>query len=185
MAHIPDIRKECTGCVLSFLLEEFVKDSRNKSGYGASCKYCKGAQNKKWAKANPETVAKVHKKWRERNPEKVRELKADWRAQNREKELEYKRGWANLNKDKSRLYSANRRARKRSSDSALITESDLQKMYSKNCIYCGALAEQIDHIIPLARGGRHAIGNLAPSCANCNQSKGSKFIMEWKLKDKV
>lgn len=34
----------------------------------------------------------------------------------------------------------------------------------------GAPATTVDHVVPVARGGRHA-GNLVPACAACNASK--------------
>jgi 5-methylcytosine-specific restriction endonuclease McrA len=43
---------------------------------------------------------------------------------------------------------------------------------------CGGRFEHIDHIIPLSRGGRHSIGNLAPACAACNLKKGYKYLVE-------
>lgn len=43
------------------------------------------------------------------------------------------------------------------------------------CHYCGQVvgraALTMDHIVPLARGGRTAKGNVVPSCRPCNQSK--------------
>jgi hypothetical protein len=50
------------------------------------------------------------------------------------------------------------------------------------CVYCGAQDEalHIDHIVPLSRGGRNDDGNLAPACARCNLSKGSKTLEEWR-----
>jgi len=33
---------------------------------------------------------------------------------------------------------------------------------------------QIDHIIPLSRGGGHALDNLAVACSRCNLSKGNR-----------
>jgi 5-methylcytosine-specific restriction endonuclease McrA len=50
------------------------------------------------------------------------------------------------------------------------------------CIYCGAKAEHLDHIIPISRGGLHKVGNLAPSCAKCNLSKSAKFVTEWRYR---
>ena len=45
------------------------------------------------------------------------------------------------------------------------------------CWYCGAdLAEgamTIDHVVPKSAGGRSTRGNLVPSCATCNQEKGT------------
>lgn len=46
------------------------------------------------------------------------------------------------------------------------------------CAYCGIDGKdaelQIDHIVPVAKGGSHHIGNLITSCRSCNQSKGIK-----------
>ena len=44
------------------------------------------------------------------------------------------------------------------------------------CVYCGARLEfdvaTIDHVLPLAKGGLHAPGNLVVACAPCNRMKG-------------
>jgi 5-methylcytosine-specific restriction endonuclease McrA len=34
----------------------------------------------------------------------------------------------------------------------------------------------IDHVIPLSRGGTNHIDNLAPSCKGCNHKKSDKII---------
>ena len=52
----------------------------------------------------------------------------------------------------------------------------------RTCAYCGlpvALDFQFDHIVPLARGGRHAIGNLCCCCSRCNQLKGALTSLEY------
>lgn len=36
----------------------------------------------------------------------------------------------------------------------------------------------VDHVVPRARGGKDAIGNLAPACSDCNCIKGSRSV-EW------
>jgi 5-methylcytosine-specific restriction endonuclease McrA len=47
------------------------------------------------------------------------------------------------------------------------------------CIYCGAPWTQVDHFVPLARGGEDTLGNCWPSCTACNQSKSDRDPMEW------
>lgn len=37
-------------------------------------------------------------------------------------------------------------------------------------------APELDHIIPIARGGEHSYRNTACSCSTCNRSKGAKLI---------
>lgn len=47
------------------------------------------------------------------------------------------------------------------------------------CYYCGGLANSVDHIVPLARGGTHDESNLVACCIRCNSSKkdrGGSFL---------
>ena len=39
------------------------------------------------------------------------------------------------------------------------------------CQYCGASAENIDHVIPKSRGGSHSWENVVASCRPCNSRK--------------
>jgi len=56
------------------------------------------------------------------------------------------------------------------------------RQYHDACAYCGSTDRiELEHVIPIARGGRDAIGNIVPACYACNRSKWSKFYMEWKL----
>ena len=51
------------------------------------------------------------------------------------------------------------------------------------CYYCGnATAPQdltMDHIVPIARGGRSTKGNIVPACKQCNTKKKQLLPMEW------
>ena len=46
------------------------------------------------------------------------------------------------------------------------------------CHWCDAVVSteriQIDHVIPLSRGGKHSLGNLCASCVECNELKRDK-----------
>jgi 5-methylcytosine-specific restriction endonuclease McrA len=59
-----------------------------------------------------------------------------------------------------------------------------QKKISKGeCIYCGRRFPPseltMDHVVPLARGGRTTKGNVAPVCKDCNTKKKYLLPMEW------
>ena len=44
------------------------------------------------------------------------------------------------------------------------------------CQYCGATAENIDHVIPRSRGGEHVWENVVAACQPCNARKGDKLL---------
>ena len=52
------------------------------------------------------------------------------------------------------------------------------------CAYCGHPSSEVgtlaqEHVIPISRGGRHAVENIVPACKSCNSSKGAKLPEEW------
>lgn len=53
----------------------------------------------------------------------------------------------------------------------------------RECAYgCGRIADTVDHIVPLVRGGTNFEGNLAPACRFCNGSKAGRLLVEWRLR---
>jgi 5-methylcytosine-specific restriction endonuclease McrA len=44
------------------------------------------------------------------------------------------------------------------------------------CQYCGASAENIDHVIPKSKGGRHAWDNVVAACRPCNTRKRDRLL---------
>lgn len=45
------------------------------------------------------------------------------------------------------------------------------------CQYCGAAAENIDHVVPRSRGGAHSWDNVVASCRRCNAAK-EDFLLD-------
>lgn len=58
-----------------------------------------------------------------------------------------------------------------------------QKTASGFCHYCGIQVSfkklTMDHLVPLARGGRSTKDNLVPCCKNCNTRKKELLPLEW------
>jgi 5-methylcytosine-specific restriction endonuclease McrA len=79
-----------------------------------------------------------------------------------------------------------RKALDRGAFGPTYTERDWRHLiarYRGMCAYCGVRpAEHRDHVTPVSRGGGNSIGNILPACAQCNLSKGSLFLTEWKYK---
>ena len=49
------------------------------------------------------------------------------------------------------------------------------------CAYCGAdgVPLQRDCVLPISRGGRYTLGNIAPACGSCNASKCNDEVTGW------
>lgn len=69
----------------------------------------------------------------------------------------------------------------RDTDDGTVSPSALLKILARQkrrCAICGTRPKkplQIDHIIPLAWGGRHTIANIQYLCPFCNGSKNDKL----------
>jgi 5-methylcytosine-specific restriction endonuclease McrA len=50
------------------------------------------------------------------------------------------------------------------------------------CQYCGASAENIDHVIPRSKGGSHAWDNVVAACRPCNTAKRDRLLEDSGMK---
>lgn len=52
----------------------------------------------------------------------------------------------------------------------------LKDIYGHRCAYCGKQSERLtmDHIVPVSKGGNHALSNLVPACPHCNSTKNAR-----------
>ncbi|WP_199824801.1 HNH endonuclease [Cellulomonas timonensis] len=56
----------------------------------------------------------------------------------------------------------------------------LQELWG-GCAYCGATDKplQRDCVLPISRGGRYTLDNIAPACRSCNASKCNDEVTAW------
>jgi len=141
------------------------------------------AKSRAWNAAHPDIVKVANQAWRGRNRAQEIIRSAEWRKANPERWKAATARWQAANRDKVRLTAERRRARKKSVESLNVKVGDWVRLSRRYgcCAYCGSTSRPLtqDHVIPLARGGRHAIGNLLPACQPCNSSKGAKLLIEW------
>lgn len=104
--------------------------------------------------------------------------------------LAYKRSHPDRIRHSSRSYQHRRRLRLIAAGPTMFTVRDWDRLagrYRGCCAYCGAKPKklEIDHVMPVSRGGRHSIGNVLPACPPCNRAKGAKFLVEWRYQNKA
>ncbi len=151
--------------------------------------------NSKWRKENREHVQQYAKSYRQTNIERKKMLDRLWSQSNKHKVNANSRRYrenhpekvAAIKKEQAKRHpevvknaGMRRRARLANNSVYVVTKKDIVRIMRDPCIYCGAPSRHIDHVIPIAKGGAHKVGNLAPACQKCNQSKSSKFVSVWK-----
>jgi len=139
---------------------------------------------------------------REANIERVRQ----WYELNRDHKSRYDTGYRGARerrrqedpvfdatyREHRNMESGAQRVRRTGGEAFRISRRDLNRALQTaghQCTYCKtSLAHaplEWDHILPVSRGGRHSIGNLAPVCRSCNRSKSGSLLSAWRLKHKA
>ena len=169
--------KTCTKCKIEKDIKEFAKDRSKPSGLRPSCKLCKSKQDKIY---------------RNKNKQKIAENKAIYAKNNHIRISQYKRNWELLNRDRLRHRIRNachkRRVLLQNSTLTAAAYDNWVTQQEKICTYCAIRCTKtfhVDHIIPLSKGGEHALDNLTIACKKCNQSKSNNTLITWLAKKKL
>lgn len=193
-------KKTCTRCGEERALSAFQKRKDRPCGYTSRCKKCLSKVAREWALANctkeelsakrqeyrlqrPDLDKAACRRYRERHPEHCKKA-ADrikrWSFENPERFIEAKRRWQAENPERIRLKTANYRAKKRQNGGQLTygIEKLLMLEQGFKCPYClgdlGLSGYNLDHYIPVNRGGPNEDWNIQLTCPPCNQKKSDK-----------
>lgn len=146
-----------------------------------------------WKRDNREASRESGRRTAAKTKDAKRVYDVAYRAENRQRYSDHQRDWYSKNsdhaRDAGREYASRRRARINKNGAYAVSAKDYARLLTRSnnaCAYCRTpLGRAIhwDHIVPISRGGSHSVGNLAPSCAPCNQGKSSKLLIEWQGRD--
>ena len=173
--------KVCTNCGRELPLAEFYKRADSKDGRRSHCKRCRAEYNAKYD-ASPKRKAS-RAKYDASLKGKATRAKADvkYAASPKGKASRAKIDAKRRASPKGKATTARHNAKRRSAYDITprLTAADwrnILELYDNRCAYCGAEGDlQQDHIIPIARGGKHEAANVAPSCRRCNSFKRVKL----------
>lgn len=110
------------------------------------------------------------REWKLRNP-------TAWKKADQEKARERRRKWEVKHPEIRALCQQNRMARERGSGG--FTQKQLEarlSYFGYLCWLCGEQTREMDHVIPLAAGGKHVPANVRPCCRTCNAVKSDNLI---------
>lgn len=112
--------------------------------------------------------------------DKLNLLNKKWNREHPDLRKYIKRKWQKNNLDKVRLLNYHRSNIKSQGVFTLSDWLDIKQRYNNSCACCGISEAttklEIDHILPLSKGGVHRKDNIQPLCRSCNSSKGNKYI---------
>ncbi len=136
---------------------------------------CNGERARRYHVENKEKKNAASRAHYYANREKMMEQSRQWK-------LEHPEEWRAMSRDASRL----RRARRRAVGWERIKAADIFERDGWRCQICGCetlreweadnvWSPELDHIIPLARGGPHTRANTQLLCRRCNAHKAAKL----------
>ena len=138
-------------------------------------KLAKAKSNKKYREANKEKIAVQSKAYYKENKETILAQSKAYNKANKEKLKDYNKVWGLRNRDKCSAKLAKYRATKfgatiymTNEDKAKIAElytiaKDTSKLFGYNW--------EVDHIVPLSKGGLHKLSNLQVVPKSWNRAK--------------
>ena len=158
--------KTCSKCGESKPLEDYEKRTKSKDGRRGQCKEC----------ARPRKRALERERYQERAS-----YITEWHEKNRDRRKECARIVYANNPGKSRNKINTRRSLRSNNGIKTVSAQEIAQIIAMPCTACNECGpSEVDHIVPLSRGGAHRIGNLMPLCRKCNCSKSNMLYIEWK-----
>lgn len=155
------------------------------------------AQAKRWREEHLEQYRETHRRisrrdkwkayareWRKTKRDTVREYERRYRLQNPEKYLEKGRSYRARNPEYFRAAYAKRRTQMQGTEYPHTFQDISAQLTRQNhmCYWCSQplTAYEVDHVIPVSRGGSNSADNIVLSCSNCNRTKSNKLpYTEW------
>lgn len=174
--------KTCTKCGESKPESGFYADKRRPAGLQSECKQCVKARSRVNHEANRERGLERRRAYYAMNRDRQRQVMREWYLANREQHAALARKWRHENPQRKRDMEQNRRARAGGYHVEDVDRMVVLAIYEGCCGICGEPVDaerfDIDHIVPIARGGMHSYENVQPAHGRCNQSKKNRLMHE-------
>lgn len=192
---------KCKTCGRAFYEANRVQRTQRMREYWAANRESVTKKKRECWHANKEENKRRGKEYRERNAEEIKRRGKEKREtdklrftlqskrsyeRHRDSRLQRVKDYARKHPEVVKASSNNRRAREKAAPGRCTPGQWLAKceFFGWRCYLCGEplvfKTAIVEHRTPLARGGSNWPANLAPACAPCNRSKGTKTEAEYR-----
>lgn len=185
--------KICSKCSVKKELNSsnFAIKTTSKDGFDSLCKACKKKADHERYLKNKDEISKQKAEYYRSNKEKIKKSGLDYYHCNSKKCKESNKDWNKRNPIQRRILCERSRSNEYTSDNILTSDEwvVIKNYFHNSCAYCGMLEEEHldtfgeklhqEHLIPLIKGGSYKLGNIVPSCRNCNASKRNQDFNDW------
>lgn len=166
--------KCCSRCKETKAIDNFYRTQRSDDGWDNYCKECR--KFLRLAHRNAQKERSYTKQWSAANVEHRVNYKKEYRS--RPEIIEREKAWREEYRARPEVLAADRmKAHRRRSwykDGNIPDNAwpAILEFYGNKCLQCGTSDDlQLDHVIPLARGGRHDYDNVQVLCGTHNLAK--------------
>lgn len=186
MQSTPQI-KICYKCKEKKDVTYFYKNKSNKDGLQNYCKQCGKELKENNKEYRKEYQKEYHKKYQEQHEAELKIYYKKYYKKNREENKEkmtiYSKQYEKTDIGKAKRANINHKRRTITKQGDVTTKQILQLQKSKTCYWCETSLKNkkvnIDHYIPISKGGLHTLSNLVASCSHCNKKKSSRNPLEF------
>ena len=174
------MQKKCTKC-LKFL--EFSAFSKNKlylDGYCYWCRSCCNAHKRQLPKKKRVTTPETNRRKYQKYKEKYQLINKEYYHQHKDEIKAQQKQYRQKNKEFINLKNRKRQKLMNGKNISIKEINKLKELADNKCCYCGRSESlQMDHYVPLSKGGAHHISNIVIACKKCNLSKKDKLPEDW------
>jgi len=170
--------KRCSRCGQTLLAEAFYPDPSRRLGLSSYCRDCNRETKRIRYLEQREDVLARRKLYDQDHGAARRSYNHAYYETHRQESIDRMAAWQRAHPDRCVARQRNRRNRVRSntppalSDVTPVSWQNLIDAFGGRCFYCGGEGRlEMDHVIPVSRGGRHVLANLVPACGTCNKRK--------------
>lgn len=181
--------KICGKCKISKMFSDFNKNSKSKDGLQHRCRDCCKSHQKEYyldyyelnKVKKIETVSSYYRE----NKETVLSKCKDRYVEKREDILAYKKKYGQRTevRIRERIRRGKRRAREVNQLGYFPKDywEILTGLFGERCGKCGSTKMlELDHVIPISKGGKHCISNAQILCRSCNTKKGNRSSADYR-----